>query len=198
VKESATKRRAAVASRKETLLGTNQYANVNELMKDQIRPYRCAVSCLEEKIAEPLESFRLGEPFEDLRLKTEHSVRRPKAFMLAIGNLAMRKARAAFACNFFAVAGFEVVDNNGFDTVEAGVEAAVQAKADIIVLCSSDEEYPALAPQFVKVAKDTGILVLAGFPKPIVEELKAAGIENFIYAGQNVVEALTEYQKMLK
>jgi methylmalonyl-CoA mutase len=197
VKESAVKRRAAVASRKETLLGTNQYANTGEMMKNQIRAYRCAVSCLEEKMVEPLETFRLGEPFEELRLKTERSGRRPKAFMLTIGNLAMRKARAGFACNFFSVAGFETVDNNGFDTVEKGVEAAVQAKADIIVLCSSDDEYPALAPQAVAAAKGKGILVLAGYPKPIVEELKAAGIKNFIYAGQNVVEALGEYQKML-
>ena len=205
VKESADKRRAAVASRKETLLGTNQYANTGEMIRDQIRPYRCAVSCIEEEIAKPLETFRLGEPFEELRLKTEHSGRRPKVFMLTIGNLAMRKARAGFACNFFAVAGFETVDNNGFDTVEEGVKAAVQAQADIIVLCSSDDEYPALAPQFVAAAtcasqsasKDRGILVLAGYPKPIVEELKAAGIENFIYAGQNVVEALEGFQKML-
>ena len=197
VRESADKRRAAVASRKEVLLGTNQYANTGEFMKDQIRPYRCAVSCLEEKIAEPVETFRLGEAFEELRLKTEHSGRRPKAFMLTIGNLAMRKARAGFACNFFSVAGFEVVDNNGFETVEEGVAAAVQAQADIIVLCSSDDEYPALAPQAVAAAKEKVILVLAGYPKAIVEELKAAGIENFIFAGQNVVEALTKYQEML-
>jgi len=197
VKESAAKRRAAVASRKETLLGTNQYANTGEFMKDQIKGYRCAVSCSEAVIAEPLEPFRLGEAFEELRLKTERSGHRPKAFMLTIGNLAMRKARAGFACNFFSVAGFEVIDNNGFATVEEGVEAATQAKADIIVLCSSDDEYPTLAPQAVTAAKDKGILVLAGYPKSILEELKAAGVENFIYMGQNVVEALTEYQKKL-
>ena len=197
VKESAAKRRAAVASRKEILLGTNQYANTGEFMKEQIKGYRCAVSCSEVKIAEPLEPLRLGEAIEELRLKTEHSGRRPKAFMLTIGNLAMRKARSGFACNFFSVAGFETVDNNGFETVEEGVAAAVAAKADIIVLCSSDDEYPTLAPQAVAAAKNKGILVLAGYPKPIVDELKAAGIENFIYAGQNVTEALKEYQKLL-
>ena len=197
VKESAEKRRAAVATRKETLLGTNQYANTNELMNDQIKSYRCAVSCTEEKIVEPIEPLRLGEGIEKLRLKTERSGRRPKAFMLTTGNLAMRKARASFACNFFSVAGFEVVDNNGFDSVEEGVAAAVAANADIIVLCSSDDEYPTLAPQAVEAAKDKGILVLAGYPKAIVEDLKAAGIENFIFMGQNVLEALEKYQKML-
>ena len=198
VKENAAKRRTAFASRKETLLGTNQYANTGELMKGQIRGYRCAVSCLEEKLVEPIETFRLGEVFEELRLKTERSGRLPKVFMLTIGNLAMRKARSVFACNFFSIAGFEVMDNNGFASVEEGVEAAVAAQADIIVLCSSDDEYPALAPQAVAAAKGKGILALAGYPKPIAEELKAAGIENFIFTGQNVVEALGEYQKMME
>ncbi|MDR0814666.1 MAG: methylmalonyl-CoA mutase family protein [Bacteroidales bacterium] len=198
VEESAAKRRAAIASRKEVLLGTNQYANLKEEMKDQIGDVGCCSrSANSEKIAGPLKFFRLGESFEALRLRTENSKRQPKVFLLTIGNLAMRKARAGFAQNFFSVAGFEITDNNGFETVEEGVAAAVKAKADIIVLCSSDDEYPALAPQAVAAAKNKGILVLAGFPKPIVDELKAAGIEHFIYAGQNVIEALTEYQKLL-
>jgi len=57
--------------------------------------------------------------------------------MLTIGNLAMRQARAQYSCNFLACAGYEVVDNLGFPTVEAGVEAAMAAKADIVVLCST-------------------------------------------------------------
>jgi methylmalonyl-CoA mutase len=199
VEESAAKRRAAVASRKEILLGTNQYANLKEEMKDQLGESGCCCgsSGKAAKIVTPLKLFRLGEPFEALRLRTENSSRRPKVFLLTIGNPVMRKARAGFALNFFSVAGFEVIDNNGFATVEEGVRAAEAEKADIIVLCGSDDEYPALAPQAVAAAKGKGILVLAGFPKPILEELKAAGIEHFIYAGQNVVEALTEYQRLL-
>jgi methylmalonyl-CoA mutase len=197
VKTSADKRRSAIALRKETLLGTNQYANTAETMRDHIKAYKCAVSCDQPKIAEPIEPFRLSEDIENLRLKTEGSGRTPKVFMLTIGNLTMRKARSGFACNFFSVAGFEVIDNNGFETVAEGIDAAIKAKADIIVLCSSDDEYLSLAAQAVEAAKGKGILVLAGYPKPIVDELKAAGIENFIFMGQNVVETLTQYQKML-
>ena len=61
--------------------------------------------------------------------------------MLTIGNLAMRQARAQFSCNFLACAGYKVVDNLGFSTVEEGVDAALKAGADIVVLCSSDDEY---------------------------------------------------------
>jgi methylmalonyl-CoA mutase len=199
VKASADKRRAAVASRKEILLGTNQYANPGEMMKDRAKD--CSFgkhSCDCPKVAEPIEVFRLSETFETLRLRTENSGRRPKVFLLTIGNLTMRKARAGFASNFFSVAGFEVMDNNGFNSVEEGVDAAVKAKADIIVLCSSDDEYPELVPKAVEAAKGKAILVLAGYPKAIIDDLKAAGMENFIYAGQNVPEALTEYQNKLK
>ena len=79
---------------------------------------------------------RAASEFEALRLETEASGKRPKAFMLTIGNLAMRQARAQYSCNFLACAGYEVVDNLGFSTVEEGIEAAMAAKADI-VYCGS-------------------------------------------------------------
>ena len=74
-------------------------------------------------------------------MQTEKSGKRPKAFMLTIGNLAMRQARAQFSCNCLSCAGYELSDNLGFPTVEAGVEAAMKAGADIVVICSSDDEY---------------------------------------------------------
>ena len=52
--------------------------------------------------------------------------------MLTIGNLAMRQARAQYSCNFLACAGYEVVDNLGFSTVEEGIEAAMAGQADIV------------------------------------------------------------------
>ena len=109
----------------------------------------------------------------------------------------MRKARAGFSLNFFAVAGFEIIDNNGFETINEGVEAAVKAGADIVVLCSSDDEYATYAPQAVEALRGKALFVLAGYPKEQVETLKAAGVENFIFAGQNVLSALESFQSKL-
>ena len=138
---------------------------------------------------------RAASQFEALRLETEASGKRPKAFMLTIGNLAMRQARAQYSCNFLACAGYEVVDNLGFETVEAGVEAAMAAKADIVVLCSSDEEYAQYAvPAFQAL---NGRAVAGNLE--CVEELKAAVIENFIHVRVNVLETLKEFNaKLLK
>ena len=99
---------------------------------------------------------RGAEEFEKLRLATEHATRRPLAFMLTIGNPAMRRARAQFSSNFFACAGYQVKDNNGFDTAAEGVKAALEAKADIIVICSSDDEYATVAPEILTLTQGTG------------------------------------------
>jgi methylmalonyl-CoA mutase len=108
----------------------------------------------------------------------------------------MRKARATFASNFFACAGFEVQDTNGFKSAEEGVKAAKAAKAEIIVVCSSDEEYAELVPAVKALAEDA-IVVVAGFPKEIMEDLKAAGIEHFIHVKSNVLETLKQFQTEL-
>ena len=88
----------------------------------------------------PRAASSLAADFENLRIHTEEA-KTPTAFMLTIGNLAMRQARAQFSCNFLAAAGYKVIDNLGFKTVEEGVDAALAAGADIVVLCSSDDEY---------------------------------------------------------
>ena len=136
-----------------------------------------------------MEIKRLAEEFEQLRLSTEESGRRPKAFMLTIGNLAMRQARAQFSCNFLATAGYEVVDNLGFTTVDEGVKAALDAKADIVVLCSSDDEYAEYAIPAYRAIGDKAIFIVAGAPA-CTEELQAAGIVNFINVKSNVLETM--------
>ena len=149
VNASNKARHEAVSKRKEILLGTNQYPNFTEMAGEKT-PEECTCNCgcshgTEETPYMALDKSRAASEFEALRLQTEHSGKRPKAFMLTIGNLAMRQARAQFSCNFLACAGYEVIDNLGFATVEEGVEAAMKANADIVVLCSSDDEYAEFA-----------------------------------------------------
>ena len=150
----------------------------------------------EEASFAKLETSRAASEFEALRLQTEHSGKRPKAFMLTIGNLAMRQARAQFSCNFLACAGYEVIDNLGFPTVEEGVEAAMKANADIVVICSSDDEYAEYAIPAFKAVNGRAMFIVAGAPA-CMEELKAAGIENFIHVRCNVLETLKEYNEKL-
>ena len=192
------KRHGDAAKRKEFLLGTNQFPNFTEKSEGK-RAERCGCCCghaaEEEQPFKAIESTRLAADFEQLRIHTEET-KVPTAFMLTIGNLAMRQARAQFSCNFLACAGYKVVDNLGFKTVEEGVDAALEAKADIVVICSSDDEYAEYAIPAFKYLNGRAMFVVAGAPA-CMEDLKAAGIENFIHVKCNVLETLKEYNQKL-
>ena len=195
-------RHEAVSKRKEILLGTNQYPNFNELAGDKApadKEQKCGCGGghhEEEASLAKLVTDRAASEFEALRLQTEHSGKRPKALMLTIGNLAMRQARAQFSCNFLACAGYQVIDNLGFNTVEEGIDAAMKAQADIVVICSSDDEYAEYAIPAFKALSGRAMFIVAGAPA-CMDDLKAAGIENFIHVRCNVLETLKEYNEKL-
>ena len=192
------KRHGDAAKRKEFLLGTNQFPNFTEKSEGK-KAKACGCCCghaeEEEHPFKAISSTRLAADFEDLRIHTEET-KVPTAFMLTIGNLAMRQARAQFSCNFLACAGYKVIDNLGFKTVEEGVDAALEAKADIVVICSSDDEYAEYAIPAFKYLNGRAMFVVAGAPA-CMEDLKAAGIENYIHVKCNVLETLKEYNQKL-
>jgi len=202
VNESGVKRHLDVARRKEILLGSNQYPNVNEMALDKIEKESCKCGCgcgeATDGAVDYLIFDRAASQFEQLRLDTERAVNRPKVFMLTIGNLAMRLARAQFSGNFFGCAGYEIIDNNGFATVKEGVDAAVAQGADVVVLCSSDDEYAEYAPEAYKELAGRAEFVVAGAPA-CMDDLKAQGIENFIHVRVNVLDTLVAFNtKLLK
>ena len=191
------KRHDDAAKRKEFMLGTNQFPNFTEVSEGK-EPMTCCCGCCqnEEPSYKTIKVSRLSSDFEDLRLHVEKSGKQPVAFMLTIGNLAMRQARAQFSCNFLACAGYKVIDNLGFETIEAGVDAALAAKADIVVLCSSDDEYAEYALPTFKYLNGKALFVVAGAPA-CMEDLQKEGIENFIHVRSNVLETLKDYNTKL-
>ena len=207
VNASSVKRHQDMARRKEILLGTNQFPNFNEMAAGKIETD--GACCHKEKAAscgcaaegdnsKALHTERQASDFEALRLATEHASNRPKAFMLTIGNLAMRLARAQFSSNFFGCAGYEILDNIGFNSVEEGINAAMEKGADIVVLCSSDDEYAQYAPEAFKLLDGRAEFVVAGAPA-CTDDLRAIGIESFIHVRSNVLETLQQFnQRLLK
>lgn len=156
-----------------------------------------------EFVITPLRPYRGGEPFEELRLaalkyKKEAGVI-PAVFLLPVGNPSMRNSRAAFAANFFGCAGFRILENAGFDSIDDGAKAALKSGTKIVVICSSDREYPELAPGICGMLrdKDPGIRILiAGNPGEHTEALKASGIDDFIHARSNALRILRKYQEL--
>ena len=135
---SAAAKDKAIATRRQTLLGANQYPNFTEVADKAI-----TAEAVTRKQAEgnTLAPYRGAMAFEEMRLHVDRSGRQPKAFMLTCGSLAMARARAQFSCNFFGCAGIRVQDNTFFKSVEEGAKAALESKAEIVVVCAADDDY---------------------------------------------------------
>jgi len=181
LEETRAARRKAVSSRRRTLVGVNNFPNVNEKTPECEAPLPAADSAFA--------SVRLAEPFERIRRRsTAYAAaagRYPKVLLLKRGDLKMRMARANFCFNFFGCAGFDIVESEEY----AGSDA------DLIILCSSDPEYTAFAKE-VCAAVSVPVLV-AGNPKDQIEALKTSGVQGFIHIGSDAVQTLTEWQTRL-
>ncbi|MDD5733697.1 MAG: methylmalonyl-CoA mutase family protein, partial [Bacteroidales bacterium] len=172
-----------LAGRREILVGINQYADVTAKAP--------AGLAFPEK-----EAIRAATGFEKMRLRTEQAPEVPAVFLLTFGNLAMCRARAQFSANFFGIAGFRIIDNNRFDTVEEGIQAARKSGARMVVACSSDQEYEEAVPLIARSLDPGTILTVAGEPA-CKEVLMDQGIDHFISIRSNVLETLLDYQKEL-
>ena len=188
---SAAAKDKAIATRRQTLLGANQYPNFTEVADKAI-----TAEAVTRKQAEgnTLAPYRGAMAFEEMRLHVDRSGRQPKAFMLTCGSLAMARARAQFSSNFFGCAGIRVQDNTFFKSIEEGVKAALESKAEIVVVCAADDDYAEAAPKVKELLGGKAILVVAGAPA-CTPELEAQGITNFINVKSNVLETLKFYLK---
>jgi methylmalonyl-CoA mutase len=161
----------AMATRRKTMVGVNNYPDLAE----------CA---LDESEALAGAAWRQAAAFETIRLRVEKHAkaagRTPRLLLLKRGDLKMKMARATFCLNFFGCAGFEIAESEELD-----------AGADLVVLCSSDPEYVAFARDVA--GKTKAPVIVAGNPKEQMEELKAAGVAGFVHVMSNQVETLNEW-----
>jgi methylmalonyl-CoA mutase len=176
-----TARDKALSSRRRALVGVNNFPNLMEKEPEITAPGA------EKDI--PLPQYRIAEPFEKIRQRTiEHARttgRYPKVLLLTHGDVKMRGARSTFCLNFFGCAAFDITVSDEY----AGVDA------DLIVLCSSDAEYLALAQDVCPKVKVP--VLVAGNPKDQIEALQAAGVQGFIHVLSDLVATLTEWQNKL-
>jgi methylmalonyl-CoA mutase len=172
--ETRAARAKAYSSRRRALVGVNNYPNLAEKAPEG---------------AVPDGEMRIADPFEKIRRRTtEHAQatgRYPKVLLLTRGDVKMKGARANFCLNLLGCAGFDIVESEEYQGTDA----------DLIVLCSSDAEYPAMARE---VCPRVMVPVLvAGNPKEQIEALPAAGVEGFIHVHSDLIETLTHWQDKL-
>jgi methylmalonyl-CoA mutase len=186
LEKSLAAREEAVSSRRRIFTGTSQHAIFSEKVLDRIDFSRIS------------DGRRGTRMYEQLRLRTERHVARggknPRVLLAEIGDAKMRSARSNFATNLFACAGFDLVAKRFSST-----ERIAASDADLIVLCSSDAEYLALATEVIARLKALGRktpVIVAGNPDSI-EQLQAAGVSDFVHMRSKPIEFLAKWQQRL-
>jgi methylmalonyl-CoA mutase len=186
LEKSLTAREEAVVSRRRIFTGTSQHAIFSEKALDRIDFSRFS------------DGRRGTRIYEQLRLRTERHVaqsgKNPRVLLAEIGDAKMRSARSIFAANFFACAGFDLVAKRFSST-----DRIAASDADLIVLCSSDTEYLALAREVIARLKALGRetpVIIAGNPES-AEQLQAAGVADFVHLRINPIDFLAKWQQRL-
>ena len=208
-----SERQAALAHRTDTLTGTSDFADLDEV---QVAVLDVAPVMLPKGSPiglAPLPPVRLAEPYEALREAAEEitaqSGARPKIFLANLGLLADFSARASYARNFFATGGIAAVTNDGFaQPSSAGTEprtdlaaltaAFRRAGTNLACLCGSDQTYAreAVAAADALTAAGAAHIFYAGRPAR-ANELAAAGIKTFIHVGCDALAVLQAVQDLL-
>lgn len=198
IENTRTQREKLISSRRKVYVGINNYPNLTEeFPADQVYPQRKNIG------GNALQMHRGAESFEDIRYRCDAYAKagnkRPVALMLQFGHPSMRNARAMFSSNFIGVGGYKI--ESLICENPAGVSKLMQdIKPDLVVLCSSDEEYLETGMQYLEAVKAVGgyrAILIAGSPGENEEKFRAAGIDDFIHMRSNALEMIQKFHQIL-
>lgn len=199
-------RERRIAGRREELTGVNAFPKIDEAPADVETVDREAlVAAMAASLAgvdtldalldaagnrETIEAptaHRLGEAFEALRDASDAAASRPTALLVLLGGTALSTARATFARNHLGTGGIACVDVDG----DGGdLKAALAGTGtDLAVICSSDSIYAERAAATAQALKAAGAreVLLAGRPGDHAAEWDEAGIDGYVFAGDDTL-----------
>jgi methylmalonyl-CoA mutase len=183
-----------VARLKSPITGVSAHADLAE------RPVDIALGAPEREAFAPAEGalapIRLAEPFERLRDMSdavlERGRSRPRVYLAALGPEPEHRRRVAFMRERLEAGGLEPVYDGEAATAEEAADRLKASAAPLACLCGADESYAGEATAFARAIKAAGAkgLALAGQPGVHEAAWRAAGVDEFIFAGSDAVAAL--------
>ncbi len=193
--EVKAKRMNDIAIRKQTIVGTNKYANP----LDKPLTAQVATAALETDFI-PVKQGRLAEPYEQLRQKAETLTQMnqaPVSGLLCLGNLKNHKARADFIDGFLAPGGIAAERSGELQCPPDAVAFINEKKCHFYVLCGSDVQYAESGLEVVQAIREHFPelkLYVAGLaPVGEAEAWKQAGVSDFITVKSNCYETLRSF-----
>jgi methylmalonyl-CoA mutase len=193
-------RETNIARRKELLIGASEFPNLAEAQVAilETKPINLAPYGEAKFRFDALPPMRLAEPFEDLRDRSDEILKttgaRPKIFLANLGTPADFTARATFAKSLFETGGIEAIGSEGVADVAALSAAFKASRAALACICSSDKVYTDRAVAAAKALHEAGAkhIYLAGRAGEHEAALRAAGVNDFVFAGGDVLVVLQQ------
>jgi methylmalonyl-CoA mutase len=189
-------RQAAFARRKETITGVTDFPLLGQKppeFMDRRRPRRPTSMPAGEDAGGPyaLLPIRWAEPFEALRERADGQCQR--VFFANLGAPAEFSSRAQFARNLLGAGGVESIGaDDAYATREAMIDAFEKSGARVALICGTDGAYAAGAENAAQRLKAAACdwLILAGKPGEREAALRAAGVDQFVFTGQDALKEL--------
>tara|TARA_R110002096_G_scaffold161174_1_gene327679 strand:+ start:14075 stop:15892 length:1818 start_codon:yes stop_codon:yes gene_type:complete len=188
-----------ISQRRLPMVGVNKYPNLMETVPSKVLSER------KNSNTKLLTPRRASLEIEAIRKVTEQLVesanKRPIVELTSFGHLTMRKARAAFSYDFIGVSGFEVWQEKSYDTAKQAAETSAASDSDVVIICSSDQDYEESALTFVETFRAINtdkVLLLAGNPVDIMDALTQAGLDGCIHLKSDVVQVISSVQKKVQ
>ncbi len=161
-----------VATRKQSLIGTNIYANPQETVKD---------SKIGDSHMEYMTAKRLATSFENLRAQSKKTSL--KSAIVLVEPLKKSKAQVDFVSGFLAAGGIEPIISNHLATAEEINQFLENEKIEYAVLCGSKEAIASVVPGL----KAKASIDLAGnYSKEQVADWVQYGINDTLYSGKHM------------
>ncbi|WP_066060718.1 methylmalonyl-CoA mutase subunit beta [Neobacillus soli] len=196
------KRNMDIQTRKQSIVGTNVYANLEENVSDKKHLKEKRHICGRDHSFIEIGTIpqrRLAEPFEELRSKAKQLKEKfgstPSVGMVCLGELKQHKARLDFMKGFLAAGGIKSVESKPIVNVEDAKQFVLDLRTNFVCFCGTNDQYEFQGHEILSALKSEfpeRIFYLAGLPiKEKQAQWQREGIKQFIHVKSNCYETLS-------
>jgi methylmalonyl-CoA mutase len=196
------KREQDAFTRKQSIVGTNVYANLAEAASPAIVRTFDNLLRIDRTNTVKIRSIkqtRLSEPFEKLRKISEEIESKlgskPQIGMICLGELKNYKPRLDFMRGFAAAGGIEAVDSGSITSLESAKKFVLRKDTKYFCLCGSNDQYELFGHEILSTLNrefPDRAFYLAGLPdKDLRSNWTNEGIKQFIHIKSNCYEILS-------
>ncbi|MDP4156079.1 MAG: methylmalonyl-CoA mutase subunit beta [Bacillota bacterium] len=196
------KRKQDIFTRKQSIVGTNVYANLADTATENTREVQNPSGNQKDELTiaiTQIPQLRLSQPFEGLRKRADElkqkSGKVPCVGLICIGSLKEHKARLDFVRGFLSAGGVTVQASEPIHSVEEALEFVSKSETNHFCICGTNDLYQILGMeilQAIKVKLTEQNIYLAGLPAQD-DQVKWTenGLKQFIHVKSNCFESLS-------